>query len=214
MNPYFVQNYLAYQFSMRRAALLQQQQVLLNAQLRAATEAAMEGSSRAEVGHLYQPVPSRSPSSIGEHSLSEATTDDSSLSSMSGSPVQQEPNPRKMKKCRFCPSTFKSNTDVTRHERIHTGEKPFSCHICHKQFNRKGNMEKHLTTHFKGADRQAKLQAHCGANKNGEQYVCDCGKVFRSRGFYLRHKKRHETREEQNELRLQQDEDVEVDVEL
>lgn len=56
-------------------------------------------------------------------------------------------SPLNMKKCSYCDRVFKTLTDLTRHERIHTGEKPFACSVCAKSFNRKGNMEKHEQTH-------------------------------------------------------------------
>lgn len=92
------------------------------------------------------------------------------------------PTPPKKKQCRFCSSVFKSNTDLRRHERIHTGEKPFSCSVCKKSFNRKGNMEKHMGTHFKGSEKLDFYVKHMS-----KQYACDCGKSFRSKGFYDRH---------------------------
>lgn len=196
MNPIFIQNYLAYQF---RASLIQQHQAMLNAQLLAATEVAMKKEDYRPVHHLPLPASSRSPSSIGEQS------DLSSLSDGSSPKMA-----KKLKQCRFCSSTFKSNTDLARHERIHTGEKPFSCTICHKQFNRKGNMEKHVTTHFKGADRATLLKA------KQSEFVCDCGKGFKSRGFYLRHKKRCELRSNLNAQRHfnEDEDDIEIDVEV
>jgi uncharacterized Zn-finger protein len=30
---------------------------------------------------------------------------------------------------------------------VHTGEKPFECHLCDRRFNQSNNLNKHLKTH-------------------------------------------------------------------
>ena len=209
MNPIFLQNYINYQSLLVRNALLQQQLV---------AQHQLNGlNSIVSLPSLPIVTPKESPTYIedaNDHNesayYSEASSDTHSLNGSGPAYHSDRQNCRatptasvtntidtlsnescagKSKKCQFCPAIFKSNTDVKRHERIHTGEKPFECTICKKQFNRKGNMEKHLTTHYKGAGRIELLKAAHAAKK---PFVCECGKAFKSRGFYLRHRRQHD----------------------
>lgn len=46
-----------------------------------------------------------------------------------------------------CGKTFTRNEELTRHKKIHTGLRPFSCHQCDKKFGRKDHLKKHKRSH-------------------------------------------------------------------
>ena len=47
-------------------------------------------------------------------------------------------------RCDACGRSFKKRCDLRRHERMHTGVKPYSCSICFKKFSRKDNFITHI----------------------------------------------------------------------
>ena len=46
--------------------------------------------------------------------------------------------------CPFCGKTMKTNRDMQRHIRTHTGEKPYVCIFCQKNFTVKHHLDNHV----------------------------------------------------------------------
>ncbi|XP_017297570.1 early growth response protein 1 [Kryptolebias marmoratus] len=75
-----------------------------------------------------------------------------------------------------CDSRFSRSDELTRHVRMHTGQKPFQCRICMRSFSRSD----HLTTH---------IRTHTGE----KPFACaECGRKFARSDERKRHTKIHQ----------------------
>lgn len=74
-----------------------------------------------------------------------------------------------------CDRRFSRSDELTRHIRVHTGQKPYQCHICMRSFSRSDHLSKHIQTH------------------TGEKpFSCDtCGRKFARVDERKRHSKVH-----------------------
>ena len=45
--------------------------------------------------------------------------------------------------CDICDTAFVRKETLTRHQRVHTGDKPYVCDMCDKCFREKGDKKKH-----------------------------------------------------------------------
>lgn len=54
-----------------------------------------------------------------------------------------------MNQCTFCLKIFDFPSKLSRHLRIHTGIRPYECHVCHKSFKQLSHLQCHLWIHRK-----------------------------------------------------------------
>lgn len=110
-------------------------------------------------------------------------------------PKAPKPNAEKPHACpvNHCGKKFSRSDELTRHLRIHTGQKPFQCHICLRCFSRSD----HLTTH---------IRTHTGE----KPFACEiCGRRFARSDERRRHKKVHD-KEARDKSHLQQAQNPEL----
>uniref|UniRef100_A0A1B6D4M7 C2H2-type domain-containing protein n=1 Tax=Clastoptera arizonana TaxID=38151 RepID=A0A1B6D4M7_9HEMI len=86
-----------------------------------------------------------------------------------------EHEPLHRNQCKYCPKSFRKPSDLVRHLRTHTGERPYQCDFCNKCFTVKSTLDSHVKTHT--------TQKQCACHV--------CGSLFTTKGSLKVHMRLH-----------------------
>ncbi|OCT85282.1 zinc finger and BTB domain-containing protein 41 [Xenopus laevis] len=107
-------------------------------------------------------------------------------------PVVLQKNGKKVLRCPKCDKVFDRVGKYESHTRVHTGEKPFECDICHQRYSTKSNLTVHRKRHNNETEIHRKKKHKCPF----------CNKPHASRKTLSKHVKRFHPENAQEFLSL------------